>query len=179
MIKKLIWMWLICVLVTFIIFLEVSFWDCRVHGHDFDLLEKSIKAAIYSIFITSGPIVVAYSIIPRSKYLENNEIEKPSFKIFCTSVIDVSQEFDFSRLKSEIAQKWVITFSDDVAYVLKFRQKISFFKNSWAAAAWLKYDDSMGKIHLECFPMAGMQDNDIARKMQKEIVKYLKPPTNP
>jgi hypothetical protein len=41
------------------------------------------------------------------------------------------------------------------------------------SAAWLKFDDIAGNIQLECFPLAGIQQNNNARKMQNEIIEML------
>jgi len=147
--------------------------DSKSHGQEFNIVAKGIKSAIFSVIIASAQLLGVYTIFPRSRYLESNDATKPTFKVACSSVIDVQEDFDFNRLKTEIASKWLITFSDDICHVLKFRAKWHFFKN-WGAAAWLKFDSEARKIQLVCFPLAGIQDNDLARKMQKEIKNCIK-----
>ena len=170
--KELIRFCLIYFLAAWVGYFGIHFLLVKNSGHDFDLLGKSITAVIFSTVMTLLPISTAYSIIPRSKYLESNDIEKPSFEVFCSTAVDIPQGFDFSRLKTEIGGKWIITFSDDTEKVLKCRTKLNFSR--WGSAAWMKYDDSTGKIHLECFPMSWMHvNNDIDKKMQKEIENCL------
>ena len=154
--------------------LGIQFLFVKNRGHDFDLLKKSTYVIIYSAAMTLLPISSARSVIPRSKYLESNDIKKPSFNAFCSTVVDVSQGFDFSRLKTEISGKWVITFFDDTEKVLKCRTNSNFSFGHWGSAAWMKYDDSTGKVLLECFPMSEMHvNNGIDQKMQKEIKNCL------
>jgi len=142
-------------------------------GHDLHLLEISITAAILAIFVSFLPIFDLFPIIPRhNKYLKNNDIKKPSFIFSHSSMVETLKKIDFSRLKAEISDKWVITFADEEGKVLKFRDKISFFKLR-GTGAWLKYDNEAGKLHIECFLIAGMR-HDLSRKMQKEIEKCLK-----
>ena len=167
--KKWVRLCLIYLLAAWVLFFGALFLISKLSSRDFDVLFTSISATVVSVFISSGLILA----LPRAKYLGNYDSVKPSFRVFCASVVDVPQDFNFSRLKSEIAEKWEITFSNDTTHVLKFRQKISF--TSWGVAAWLKYNDSTGKVYLECFPMVRMEYNDGARKMQKEIEKCLKP----
>jgi len=64
--------------------------------------------------------------------------------------MDVPKDFDFNRLKAEIAESWIISFCDDANYVLKFRDKKGFWK-SYGAGAWLKYDVDTEKVYLESF----------------------------
>jgi hypothetical protein len=173
--KKLIWIWLTGALIIFVVYVGLQVFFDESRGRNYNLLEKSIVGIFVSLFSTSGALLACYSVFPRSKYLENKDSAKPSFKVTCTSEIDISQEFNFSRLKTEIADKWVITFSDDNQHVLKFRTEFNIFKNM-GAAAWLKFDVDTGKIQLECFPMAVMHDNakKLAQKLQKEIEQCLK-----
>ena len=170
--KRLVRMWLVFFFVGWVLYMGVEIFVDMRHGHDINFVTKGIKCAIFSIILASAPLLGVYSIFPRSKYLESNDTAKPTFKVACSSVIDVPEDFDFSRLKTEIAAKWLITLSDDISHVLKFRVKWHIFK-SWGAAAWLKLDNDTRKIQIECFPLAGIQDNDLARKMQKEIKKML------
>jgi len=170
--KKIILFGVVFFIATWGLYFGVMFLVCMALGKHFDLLEKGILATIYSTIVPIGQIMTWYNVFPRIKYLEGNNITKPIFKDVCSIVIDAPQGFDFTRLKTEIVGKWVITFSDDVEKVLKFRAKICFFKNL-GAAALLKYDSGSGKIYLDCFTLAGAQ-YDRARKMQKEIEKCLK-----
>ena len=171
--KKLFRIWVGIFLLGWIVYMGVEIIDSKSHGQEFDIVAKGIKCAIFSIIISSAPMLGVYTIFPRSKYLESDDTAKPTFKVTCSSVIDVQEDFDFNRLKTEIASKWLITFSDDIYHVLKFRAKWHFFKK-WGAAAWLKFDGEARKIQIECFPLAGIQDNDLARKMQKEIKECMK-----
>ena len=169
--KELQRVWLIFFLTTWILFMGLHFLISKVRGHDFDLLEKGISATIVAVMMGFAPIAGVYFSTMRSKYLESTDVEKPSFKGAWTSIVDMPQGFDFSCLKTEIAEKWVITFSDDTEKVLKFRERISAFRN-WGAGAWLKYYSDTGKLYFCCFTMIGTQ-NDIARKMLKEIEKCM------
>jgi len=171
--KKFIRILLVLIFATWVSFMGIAFLVSKAHGNDFDLLEKGIVAAISSVCALLGPLIYSYNLFPRSKYLESSDIAKPSFKDVCSSVVNTPQGFDFIRLKTEIASKWVITFSDDVEKILKFRTKMGFFK-SWGAATWLKYESNAGKLYLDSFSMTGMYTSDLARKMQKEIEKCLK-----
>jgi len=166
--NKLVRIWVVCFLLGWIVYMGVEIIGSKSHGHEINLVSKGIKSAIFSAILSSAPMLGVYSIFPRSKYLESIDTAKPTFKVACSSVIDVQEDFDFSRLKTKIANKWLITFSDDNCHVLKFRAKWHFFKK-WGAAAWLKFDGNARKVQIECFPLAGIQDNDLARKMQKEI----------
>ena len=119
-----------------------------------------------------GIIVHSIAVVaPRLKYLDRSDSAEPPFKVTCSSVIDMPQGYDFNRLKSEIARKWVISFTDDTDHVLKFSKKTRFFE-LWATfAAWLKYDCDTGKIQLECFSLNSVHDNGLARHIQKEITE--------
>ena len=174
--KKLYWTWLVFCIGVWILYLGVQILESETRGHDFDLLGASIRGIFMVICCSLGGLLGIYSIFPRMKYLENDNVAKPSFKVFGSFVIDMPQRINFSLLKSEIAAKWLITFSDDTNQVLKFRTRTKhlFLTNTFGAAAWLKFDSDAGKIQLVCFPMIGIQDNDLARKMYKEIVKCLK-----
>ena len=170
--KKIFLNGIVLFIATWILYVGIMFLVCLARGSHFDLLEKGITATICSIIIPLGQLMSWYNVFPRIKYLENNNIVKPSFKDVCSSMVDTPQGFDFTRLKNEIADKWVITFSNDVEKALKFRAKIGFSK-SLDVAALLKYDSDAGKLYLDCFTLAGAQF-DRARKMQKEIEKCLK-----
>ena len=169
--KKMILILIAFILVSWVLFFGVQVLVGKSLGHEIDLVEKGIMATIFSLIMPLGTWMSVYSAFPRIKYLENNDTEKPAFKVACSSVIEVPKEFDFGRLKIEISNKWLITFSDDIGRVLKFRTRWHFFKN-WGAAAWMKYDDNTGKLYFEYFPMVAMQD-DLARKMRKEIESSL------
>ena len=59
-----------------------------------------------------------------------------------------------------------------MAQVLKFTSKVEFFKSGIRpeTAAWIKLNDSTGKIQLECFSLAGgLPETNRVEKMQKEI----------
>ena len=170
--KKLIRIWLLLIPAMWVFYIGVAFLVCKALGHNFDLLEKGISAAIFLVIFSLGQWMgYSYSIFPRIKYLENDDTAKPSFKDTSSSMVTISQGFDFNRLKTEIADKWMITFFDDEKKVLKFRTKIRFF--SWGAATWLRYDSDTGEIQICCFPIVSMMLSD-ARKMQKEIERCLK-----
>ena len=166
--KELFRMWLIFFPIFFVGYMGMAFLISDTRGKEFDVLEKSIGAVILSALVPLG-IIAGGLLIPRSKYLESNDINKPSYKMAGTSVIDSPQGFDFGRLKTEISDKWVLTFSNDEEKVLKFRTKLSYFKG-WGVAAWLKYD--AGKLFLECFPMSSIKPNKYDRKSLQEIEQW-------
>ena len=170
--KELNRVWLIFFLITWILYMGLHFFICKVRGNEFDLLERSIIATIMACIMGFGSIAGVYFSTIRSKYLENNDIQKPTFKGVWFSVLKMSQDFDFNCLKTEIAENWIITFSDDAEKVLKFRERISAFRN-WGAGAWLTYDSDAHKLIFGCFTMTGIQ-HDIARKMLKEIEKCVR-----
>ena len=171
--KRFLWIGLIFFLAGGILFTGINILVGITFRHHIDFTEKIILGFGYAAMFVLIQIPIAYyTFFPRIKYLENNNNEKPPFKIVCSSVIDVPKGIDFTRLKNEIAGKWLITFSDESNYVLKFRENLSFWKNT--RAAWLKYDSDAGKLHVDCFPMTAPQDNAIARKMLKEIEDSLK-----
>ena len=173
--KKLFRMWLIFFVVTWVLYVGFQFFLWNVRGHEFILLDKCVIAVVFSFFVSSGPLVAAYySVIPRSKYLESNDIAKPSFRVPYSSVVNMPQGFDFTCLKTKIADKWVVTFSDDMEKILKFRTKFHIFSN-WGTAAWMKYDAETEKFYLDFFPMVIGTRNDLVRKMQKEVEKCLSP----
>jgi hypothetical protein len=132
-------------------------------------LEKIILGVMFGIIMAFFQIIGNHSVFSRIKYLENNDIAKPTVKGASSSEIVLSQRVDFNHLKNEIASKWLITFFDDTNHVLKFRKRASYLTNSWGAAAWLKLDEDTGKIHLECFPRAGIQEKERATIMRMEI----------
>ena len=165
---------------VWVLYMGIQILDSKTITHEIDWwVWKGILGAFFSVCVSFGSLFLnAYPIFPRTKYLESSNNAKPVFRIAYSSVIDIPQGFDFSHLKSEIASKWLITFSDDINHVLKFRSKMNFFTNVWGAAAWLKFDGDTRKIRIECFPLAGIRDNDLARKMKKEIencVQFYKP----
>ena len=170
--KELNRIWLIFFLITWILYMGLHFLICKVRGNEFDLLERSILATLMACIISFSSIAGVYFSTIRSKYLESNDIEKPTFKGAWFSVLNMAQGFDFNCLKTEIAEKWIITFSDDAEKVLKFRERISVFRN-WGAGAWLTYDSDAQKLNFGCFTMTGTQ-NEIARKMLKEIEECMK-----
>ena len=170
--KELNRVWLIFFLVTWVLYMGSHFLICKVRGNEFDLLERSILAIFMACIMGFSSIAGVYFSTVRSKYLESNDIEKPTFKGVWFSVLNMALDFDFNCLKTEIAEKWIITFSDDAEEVLKFRNRISTFRN-WYTGAWLRYDSNSQKLILGCFSMTGTQ-NDIARKMLKEIETCLK-----
>ena len=172
--KKLYLSWFTFILTTWVGYAGMLILVRMLRGRDIDFAEAIIVGFIVSLFFCFLQIVPIYFNIHRAKYLEINSSEKPSFKVACSSVIDVPQSLDFTLLKNEIANKWLITFSDDVSHVLKFRQKINFLL--WwgiGPAAWLKFDAAIGKMELICFPMAGIWENDSSRKLKREIENCL------
>lgn len=166
--KFLIRYWFLYFLAIWVLYMGLYILIAVVFGRDINLLEKCITGIIFAFIMSFAQIIIGYSVLPRSKYLEKNDSAKPSFKVTCSSTIDVPQGFDFDNFKNEIASNWVITFSDDIVYVLKFRKKLYYF-GSWGAGAWLKFDDEAGKIHIDCFMMMVGADGNPARKMLKEI----------
>jgi hypothetical protein len=135
--------------------------------------EIRISAHIILTIASIGLILFAgYFDYPYSKYLESNDGAKPTFRVPCSSVIAVPKGFNFSRLKTEIGEKWLITFSDDTCHILKFRAR-PHFRKFWGVAAWLKFDADTAKIQLECFPLGGIQHDSQAKKMQNEIEQCL------
>jgi hypothetical protein len=145
-------------------------WRCvadNFRGREVDLIQNIVVTIPLAIGSNSILFFSLFSMFPKLKYLESNKTEKPTFKAMCSSIIDVPKDFDFDRLKTEIAEKWLITFSDDTNRVLKFRDKWS-FSTTWGASAWMKYHDDTRKLHLECFPTAG-NHFELSQKMQKEI----------
>ena len=170
--KKLVLIWLIIIIpASWVLYMGIHILIDKSQGHSMDLLEKGILALIFSLFIPLCSMPWAFSVFPRSKYLESNDSAKPTFKVACSSEIDMPDGFDFNRLKTEISHKWIVAFSDDTGHVLKFRTKWHPFKK-WGAAAWLKYNDETGKLYVEYSPMIAMQ-NAQARKMQKKIESSL------
>ena len=159
--------------VFWILYLGAQFLNYKFPSHGFGIVENGFM--ILGTILMFGGIV---SIVLLSKYdyqyvdyLESDDTAKPTFRVACSSVIDVSKGLDFNWLKTEIADKWWITFSDDIG-LLKFRIKWHPFKQK-VTAAWLKFDANSGKIQLECFPIQGKQHDYLAEKMQKEIEQCL------
>ena len=156
------------------LYLGTQFLISKFPDYNMDIVEN-ILMVIFTILMLGSPVIV----ILLSKYdyqyvdyLESDDTAKPAFRVACSSIIDVPKDFDFSRLKTEIADKWWITFSDDTG-LLKFRIKWHPFKQK-VTAAWLKFDAVTGKIQLECFPIQGKQHDYLAEKMQKEIEQCVK-----
>jgi len=144
----------------------------KLSGHVIDW--KGINfVGFFSGLLTSFTFLklFGYSFFPRSKYIESKDNAKPSFSVACSLKIDIPQGLDFNRLKSEVSKKWIITFSDDMVQVLKFRTKLG-FGNLWGAAAWLKFDSDTGKILIDCFPMV-YEQSKLAKKLLKNIEKEL------
>ena len=156
-------------LVTWIVFTGLYILIDIFRGNNIDFPGKIIfcfgMVTLMALFETLGN----YSVFSRIKYLENDEITKPSVKGAISSVMVLSQQVDFARVKNEIASKWLITFSDDTSHVIKFRDKVKFFTNNWGAAAWLKFDSDCKTIHLEYFPMLGIQHKELAQIMRMEV----------
>jgi len=106
------------------------------------------------------------------RYLERNSTEKPVFKRKQTrsTEIDVPSDFDFNFLKTKIAEKWLITFSDDANCVLKFREKWRFWDGPEGLGTWIKYDKTTLKLYLENFSIVEKRVFiSEARELQKEI----------
>jgi len=168
--------WLLYFLISFVLWIGVKYLFCMVLGKEFDLLETSISAFVFSLLFCSFQIVGHYySITTRVNYLESKNATKPTFKVACSSVIDLPKGLDFDRLKTEIADKWVIAFSDDREKVLKFRTKMHGL-NAFGTATWMKYDAETGTLCIDYFPLSSeVRKNKFALKMQKEVEQYLKP----
>ena len=153
--------------------LGAQFFNSKFPGHGIDLVEDGFKI-ILTILVLAAPVAILllskYD-YPYMDYLESEDTAKPTFRVACSSVIDVPEGVDFNRLKSEIADKWWITFSDDTG-LLKFRIKWHPFKQK-VTAAWLKFDVDTRQINLECFPIQGKQHDYLAEKMHKEIEQCL------
>jgi len=170
--KKLFLNWFIFFLTTWILWAGVKILIRVILGRDIDLQEAIFTGFFFPLIFMAFQIAANHLTFHRAKYLEINSNEKPTFKVACSSLINLPQNLDFTRLKNEIANNWLITFSDDMCHVLKFRTKFNFFTNLWGEgpAAWLKFDGESQKVQLECFSMSGI-NNDLARKMQKEVEK--------
>ena len=175
--KRLYRIWMIYLLGRAILFVGILTFIDIILRHDIDLVRNVISGFIFIIIILLFRVLSCRSVFSRIKYLENNDITRPSIEGVCSSVIVLSQGVDFNGLKNEIANKWLITFSDDSNHVLKFMRKISFFNsaNIWGAAGWLKFDCEAGEIQLECFPMAGIQDAGFASWLRMEIEDMFEP----
>ena len=155
----------------------ISMFICESLGYNTAIVEK-IFGAIFVILILAAPYIFIQlsknRIFSSSAYLESNDLSKPGFQVACSSEIDVPPDFDYNRFKNKIADKWLITFSDDENHVLKFKPKWKLFKKV-GAAAWLKFDAATGKVRFECFPLTGIQHKDRALFMQKEITECVLP----
>jgi hypothetical protein len=156
-----------------LLYLGIQFFNSKFPGHNIDIVEN-VLMIIFTILMFGSPVIVVllskydYQYVD---YLESDDTAKPTFRVACSSVIDVPEGFDFKWLKIEIANKWWITFSNDMS-LLKFRIKWHPFKQK-VVAAWLKFDADTGKVQLECFPIQGKQHDYLAVKMQKEIEQCL------
>ena len=174
--KRLYRIWMIHSLVICILWVGILILIDINRGRDIDLVRYVISGFIFIAIIMLFRVLSYRSVFSKIKYLENNDIAKPSIKGSSSSVIDLPQGVDFSGLKKEIANKWMITFSDDTSYVLKFMRKMSFFNSTIrGAAGWLKLDCEAGKIQLECFPMTGIQDEGFASWLRMEIEDMFEP----
>jgi len=160
-------MGLIIFLITWVGYIGLLILVDDIRGREIDLLGRSISGFFASIGFSVFMLITGYSAAPSYKYLENNDNAKPTFYTVRTSIIDIPKDFDFNRLKSVITSKWVVSYSDDVAHILKFRTKLG-FGNLWGAAAWLKLDSETGKILIDCFPMV-YEQSKLAKKLLKEI----------
>ena len=178
--KRLYFMGLTYFLVLCVLYIGIYTIFDLAFGNDTSLQAIFIKSLIFSALFVSVQILIGYySFFPRIKYLENNDIAKPAIKNAYSSVIDLPQEVDFNRLKSKIADKWAITFSDNTNQVLKFTTKINFynlFKYPYAGglAAWLKFDGDAGKIYLECFPISEFHSKKLLLKKLNEFEELLR-----
>jgi len=149
-------------------------------GREFSLPQKLFWFLSFpTIFTLTQLLVARSSVFPQIKYLENSDITKPSIKDISSTVYDLQPDVDFSNLKTKIAEKWVITFSDHTSNVLKFRSKFDF--KSWCnyslgagPAAWLKLDCEAGKINLVCFSMVSDFHKKHIEKMQEEFEGIIK-----
>ena len=165
--------WITMFLITCILYAGMRFLLDVVRERDIEVFEFLFAAIFFSTVLTLLLRATAYPLDKRIKYLEGNDSSRPSIKSACSSELDIPQGYSFHRLKTEIGNKWLITFSDDKEQVLKFRTRFTFFGNSWGTAAWLKVNGDTGKIHVDCFPMAFWQVNRYTREMQKEIEQCL------
>ena len=170
---KKIWilLWLFFFLLLWFMFVGLHILIDELRGREIDLKGINFVGFFTSLLFCSFYLRKSNSVVSRAKYLERKGAEKPSFEDVFVSLIDSSTTLDFNRLKKEIAHKWIITFSDDKAYVLKFRSKMS-FSQLWGAAAWLKFDDNTAKIQVLCFSLHTNQKK-YAKAMLKEIEEIL------
>jgi hypothetical protein len=171
--KKFFKIWLVYFLTGVVLFAAMKYLFCITLGKEIDFTEAIFLSVINSLLITSLLTYGHFYFFPRNKYLDTNNGAKPSFKIVGSSIIDVPQGLDFRSLKNVIAGRWMVTFSDDWEKVLKFTNRMGILQSWGVSGAWLKFDDDAGKIHLECFPLAGIQENKKALKMQNEIIELL------
>ena len=171
--KKLIRIWLVYFLAGAILYAVLKYLLNITMGKDVDFMEIISTSVIYSLLFSLAIVFGSYYFFPRNKYLDRNDAAKPSFKIACSSIIDLPQGLDFSSLKNVIAEKWMITFSDDKEHVLKFTNKRDIIQTHGVSAAWMKLDADAGKIQLECFPLAGIQENNKALKMQNDFIELM------
>ena len=168
--KELFRVWRVFALLTYIIYVGLKFLASVAFGKEFLLLETCVISILPACLMPLG-IIYGGLMLPRSKYLESSDINKPSYKIAESLAVSAPQGFDFGRLKTEINDKWVLSFSNDNEKVLKFRTKYRFNK-PWPIAAWLKYDDDASKIELDFFPMNTMTPSKYDRKSFHEMKQW-------
>ena len=149
-----------------------QFFAYKFPEHNIKLVEQIVQFIIIGVVMPGFALLLGKYDYPYADYLESDDTSKPTIRGAISSVIDAPQGLDFNRLKTEIAGKWQITFSDDTGRLLKFKTKWH-FRKSKITAAWLQFDADTGKIQLECFPLLGKQHGYLAEKMQKEIAQCL------
>jgi len=143
----------------------------KVRGVEIDIVETFLVRLPLVLILIINPLWTLLSILPKFRYLENNKLERPTFKHSISSEIVVPKDFNFNNLKAEIAENWIISFSDDTNYVLKFREKKGFWK-SYGAGAWLHYDVATKTVYLECFSIF-FQTLEEPQNLQKNIENCL------
>ena len=170
--------WIFMFLITCILYAGMRFLLDVVRERDIEVFEFLFAAVFFSTVMILIQKTTTYPLDKRIKYLEDNDSSRPSIKSACSFEMDIPTDYNFNRLKTEIGNKWLVTFSDDKEQVLKFRTRFTFFGNSWGTAAWLKVNDDAGKIYVDCFPMALWQVNRYTREMKKEIEQCIQPNYN-
>jgi len=141
-------------------------------GEEAYFIAEAVSRLPISIFVLLMMIWSMRWVFPSLRYLEKNSTEKPIFKRkqVRSFEIDVPSDFDFNFLKTKIAEKWVITFSDDAGCVLKFREKWKFMDGLGGLGTWIKYDNTTQKLYLESFCAVGKRIFlHEAQELQKEI----------
>jgi len=149
--------------------------DAR-RGVDALFIDRSTAALLSITGMYAGLSLVGFSYLRSMfsslRYLERNSAEKPVFKRkqVRSFEIDMPSDFDFNRLKTKIAEKWLITFSDDVVGVLKFREKWSFTEGIGGIGAWVNYDSTTQKLYVEGFAQLEKRYlKEEVQELQKEI----------